>query len=178
MAKPRGKGKFGPPIGAEVKWSYVPGDVVHVSHGSVMPMCAENGAIVFDGNGKISDALGSNAICAVVARVPNPPIEMFRMVTESGEAVDPEERPKCYLVLTLTEADIQPKDFFRSKIGKFFLVPEDRVGQTAKEKRIMELGLWNHETYTFDSRRIAEFRNRVHEDEMKNKAPTRDENDR
>ncbi len=163
------RSKWGPAIGSEEKWRYAPGDIVKVEHGGLVPRCSLAGALEFDDQGRIAYTLSTDAVAVVVSRVPNPPDAMFDLVFEDGSPAPPDTKTKCYVVRVLPEQSIQPTGFFQGNLGLFFIVKDKKLGQTNKEKRMIELGIWNNDSGTFDSRRLGELRNRVHEDDMKEK---------
>lgn len=163
------RAKWGPAIGAEEKWRYGPGDIVKVDHGGIIPRCNVRGVPDLDDSGRFAASLCGDATCVVVSRMSSPPDAMFAFVSADGSPAAPDAKCKCYVVRVLPELSIQPANFFPANLGLCFIVKEKSVNQTNKERRMIELGIWNNESGVFDSQRLRELRNRVHEDDMKEK---------
>lgn len=165
MAKPR----WGPSIAAASKWRYNVADIVCVARYGATPRCTPAGIIELDDTGRIAYSLGHNATCAVLSRMPAAPEKMLAFVDAEGRPSTPEPQCKCYVVRVIPDCDVQVAGFHGAALGACFIARETQLSQNSKEKRLAELGLWNHESGVFESKRIKDLRDRVHHDEMEGK---------
>lgn len=162
------RAKWGPAIGSEEKWRFAAGDIVLVAERGSTPKCDINGDIIYDDDGHYY-SISQPFTGVVVARMPNPPDRMFALVFEDGSPAPPDPKCKCYVVRVIPEPKIQAPNFFNWNLGLFFITKDKYVSQTNKEKRMAELGLWNNDSGVFDIKRLSELRNKVQEDDMKEK---------
>lgn len=161
------RSKWGPSIKDAEKWAYGPGDIVKCSYTSPAPRCSASGEVALDEKGRCESLLGQNCTAVVVSRMSSPPDVMFRNVYGDGSPAPPDPKVKCYVVRVLPDASVQDPGFFQWNLGAYFIVREGLVSQSNKEKRISDLALWDHDLGIFASDRVSELRNKVHEDNMR-----------
>ena len=161
------RAKWGPSIKDAEKWAFGPGDIVACSYTRPQPRCSAKGEVELDDHGRCQSLLSQPFTGGVISRVASPPDVMFANVFADGTPAPPSPKVKCYVVRVLPDDSVQPPGFFNWNLGAHFLIRSDMISQTNKEKRISDLALWDHDLGIFATQRVSELRNKVHEDNMR-----------
>lgn len=143
------------------------GDIVSIDYSKPSAECDANGKILLDVDKKIMDTIGcKKAVCAVIGNVDIPPEQLTRRVDENGLEADSYQISYCYIVIVIPGRDVQPQGFMIDRLGRYFICEEQSMVHGKKEKKIEDMGLWDHVLLTFDEDRIDEMRNSVHKEKL------------